>query len=124
VQRKEAVPAEIKACLALHFADRKEEIQVRLAVTDLIFGVKSKEAATPCPWRNWSADCAFCYEKIPQPGASRCTFNPSWINHDRREVVVFHLISLLQPFKRVESTYWSSRAAPEAIAEGTALAGF
>lgn len=45
-QRKESMAAEIKACMDLFFAGRgKEEVQVRLAVTDLIFGVKSREAA-------------------------------------------------------------------------------
>jgi hypothetical protein len=49
-QRKEAISAEIKACLDLSFAGRgKEEVQVRLAVTDMIFGVKSKEAADALP---------------------------------------------------------------------------
>jgi DNA polymerase III delta prime subunit len=45
-QRKEVMCAEIKACMDLFFAGQgKEDKQVRIAVTDLIFGVKSKEAA-------------------------------------------------------------------------------
>lgn len=45
-ERKTAVSAEIKACLDLSFGGRaKEDLQVRLAVSELIFGVKSKEAA-------------------------------------------------------------------------------
>lgn len=44
-QRKEAMSAEIKGCLDVYFAGQaKEEKQVRLAVCDLIFGVKSAEA--------------------------------------------------------------------------------
>lgn len=49
-QRKSAMSAEIKACLDLSFGGRgKDDVQVRLAVTDLIFGVKSKEAADALP---------------------------------------------------------------------------
>lgn len=49
-ERKAAISAEIKACLDLSFGGRgKDDIQVRLAVTDLIFGVKSKEAADGLP---------------------------------------------------------------------------
>lgn len=49
-QRKDAISAEIKACLDLSFGGRaKDEVSVRLAVTDIIFGVKSKEAADALP---------------------------------------------------------------------------
>jgi hypothetical protein len=49
-QRKESMSAEIKACLDLSFGGRgAEEVKIRLAVTDLIFGVKSKEAADALP---------------------------------------------------------------------------
>jgi hypothetical protein len=49
-QRKEVLSAEIKACLDLHFAGQgKEDKQVRIAVSELIFGVKSKEAADALP---------------------------------------------------------------------------
>lgn len=48
--RREKFCAEIKACMDLFFGGRgKEDLQVRLAVTDLIFGVKSKEAADALP---------------------------------------------------------------------------
>jgi hypothetical protein len=44
-QRKDAIFGEISACLDLSFGGSgKEDKQVRIAVTDLIFGVKSKEA--------------------------------------------------------------------------------
>jgi hypothetical protein len=45
-QRREVMTAEIKACLDLFFAGQgKEDKQIRIAVNELIFGVKSKEAA-------------------------------------------------------------------------------
>lgn len=68
-QRKEAISAEIKACLDLYFAGRgKEEVQVRLAVTDLIFGVKSKEAADGLPIEQLERGLRIlhAYEKFPQ----------------------------------------------------------
>ena len=49
-QRKEAISAEIKACVDLYFAGRGgQEVRVRLAVSDLIWGVKSKEAPNQLP---------------------------------------------------------------------------
>jgi hypothetical protein len=48
--RRAATSAEIKGCMDLFFGGRgAEEVKVRLAVTDLIFGVKSKEAADQLP---------------------------------------------------------------------------
>lgn len=45
-ERKVAMSAEIKAILDLYFGGRaKEDIQMRIVVSDAIFGVKSKEAA-------------------------------------------------------------------------------
>jgi hypothetical protein len=45
-ERKTAISAEIKAVLDLYFGGRaKEDIQMRITVSDAIFGVKSKEAA-------------------------------------------------------------------------------
>jgi hypothetical protein len=45
-ERKGAISAEIKACLDLSFGGRaKDDLQVRLAVSEMIFGVKTKEAA-------------------------------------------------------------------------------
>jgi hypothetical protein len=67
-QRKEAISAEIKACLDLHFAGRgKEEVQVRLAVSDLIWGVKSKEAADQLPLEQLERGLRIlhAYEKLP-----------------------------------------------------------
>ena len=49
-QRKEAISAEIKASLDLHFGGQgKDEKRLRLAVSELIFAVKSKEAADQLP---------------------------------------------------------------------------
>ena len=49
-QKREVMCAEINACFDLCFGGRgKEEVQVRIAVKDLIFGVKSKEAADSLP---------------------------------------------------------------------------
>jgi hypothetical protein len=60
-QRKEAISAEIKACLDLYFASRgKEEVQVRLAVSDLIWGLKSKRPPTSFHLNSWSVACGFC----------------------------------------------------------------
>lgn len=67
-ERKGAISAEIKACLDLFFAGRgKEEVQVRLAVTDLIFGVKSKEAADALPLEQLERGLRIlhAYEKFP-----------------------------------------------------------
>lgn len=45
-ERKDAISAEIKAHMDLYFAGRgKDDIQLRIAISDSIFGVKSKEAA-------------------------------------------------------------------------------
>lgn len=49
-ERKDRLSAEIKAYMDLFFAGRgKDDVQVRLAVNDQIFGVKSKEAAEALP---------------------------------------------------------------------------
>ena len=68
-QRKESMSAEIKACLDLYFAGQaKEEKQIRLAVNDLIFGVKSKEAADALPLEQLERGLRILhsYEKLPQ----------------------------------------------------------
>lgn len=49
-ERRTCLSAEIKAHLDLYFGGRgQSEIEMRIAVTDLIFGVKSKEAAEKLP---------------------------------------------------------------------------
>jgi hypothetical protein len=68
-QRKEAVSAEIKASLDLYFGGQgKEEKQLRLAVSELIFAVKSKEAADQLPLEQLERGLRIlhAYEKVPQ----------------------------------------------------------
>jgi hypothetical protein len=49
-QRRDCMAAEIKACLDLFWGGQaKEEKQVRIAVNDLLFNVKSREAADALP---------------------------------------------------------------------------
>lgn len=67
-QRRTTMSAEIKACLDLSFGGRgKDDVQVRLAVTDLIFGVKSKEAADTLPLEQLERGLRIlhAYEKLP-----------------------------------------------------------
>jgi hypothetical protein len=68
-QRKEAVSAEIKASLDLYFGGQgKEEKLLRLAVSELIFAVKSKEAADQLPLEQLERGLRIlhAYEKVPQ----------------------------------------------------------
>ena len=68
-QRKDAISAEIKACLDLYFGGQgKEEKQIRLAVSELIFAVKSKEAADQLPLEQLERGLRIlhAYEKVPQ----------------------------------------------------------
>jgi hypothetical protein len=68
-QRKGAVSAEIKASLDLYFGGQgKEEKQLRLAVSELIFAVKSKEAADQLPLEQLERGLRIlhAYEKVPQ----------------------------------------------------------
>ena len=67
-QKRELMSAEIKGCLDLFFAGQgKEEKQLRLCVNDLIFGVKSKEAADALPLEKLERGLRIlhAYEKIP-----------------------------------------------------------
>jgi hypothetical protein len=67
-ERKSAISAEIKACLDLHFAGRaKDDVQVRIAVSELIFGVKSREAADALPVDKLERGLHILhtYEKLP-----------------------------------------------------------
>ena len=68
-QRKEAVSAEIKASLDLYFGGQgKEEKQMRLAVSELISAVKSKEAADQLPLEQLERRLRIlhAYENVPQ----------------------------------------------------------
>jgi hypothetical protein len=67
--RKEAISAEIKASLDLHFGGQgKEEKQMRLAISELIFAVKSKEAADQLPLEQLERGLRIlhAYENVPQ----------------------------------------------------------
>lgn len=67
-ERKATISAEIKACMDLHFAGRgKEDVQVRIAISELIFGVKSKEAADALPLEKLERGLRIlhAYEKLP-----------------------------------------------------------
>ena len=67
-QKRECMSAEIKACLDMFFGGQgKEEKQLRLAVNDLLFNVKSKEAADALPLEKLERGLRIlhAYEKIP-----------------------------------------------------------
>lgn len=68
-QRKEAISAEIKACLDLSFGGRSaEDVKIRLAISDLIWGVKSREAADSLPLEKLERGLHIlqAYEKLPE----------------------------------------------------------
>jgi hypothetical protein len=96
-QRKDAMSAEIKACLDLSFAGRgKEEVQVRLAVTDLIFGVKSKEAADTLPLEQLERGLRILhsYENFPKH------------NMDTREAVLSQIAEAIVEYDHGQSETW------------------
>lgn len=66
-QQREVFSAEIKGCLDLFFAGQgREEKQLRIAVNDLLFNVKSKEAADALPLEKLERGLRIlhAYEKI------------------------------------------------------------
>ncbi|HUD64692.1 MAG TPA: ATP-binding protein [Candidatus Sulfotelmatobacter sp.] len=96
-QRKEAISAEIKACLDLSFGGRgKDDVQVRLAVTDLIFGVKSKEAADALPLNQLERGLRIlhAYESLAA--------------HDMtsKETVLIQMHDCIAEYDRGESEHW------------------
>lgn len=96
-QRKETLSAEIKACLDAFFGGRgKEEVQIRLWVTDLIFGVKSKEAADALPPEQLERGLRIlhAYENIP--------------GHDlsSKETVLKQLTECIREYDRGEAETW------------------
>jgi hypothetical protein len=96
-QRKEAISAEIKACLDLSFGGQgKEDKQVRLAVNDLIFGVKSKEAAEALPLDQLERGLRIlhAYEKFPKH------------NLDSKEAVLIQITEAIQEYDRGQSEEW------------------
>jgi hypothetical protein len=96
-QRKDAISAEIKACLDLSFGGRgKDDVQVRIAVTDLIFGVKSKEAADALPLDQLERGLRIlhAYEKFP-------------VHHlNSREEILIQITEAIQEYDRGESEEW------------------
>lgn len=95
--RRERLAAEIKACLDLYFAGRgKEEVQVRLAVNDLIFGVKSREAADSLPLEQLERGLRIlhAYEKFPK--------------HDlgSKESVLLQITEAVQEYDAGQSEEW------------------
>lgn len=96
-QRKEALSAEIKACLDLSFGGRGgEEIKMRIAVTDLIFGVKSKEAADALPLEQLERGLRIlhAYEKFPKH------------DMDSREGVLRQITEAIQEHDKGQSEEW------------------
>jgi hypothetical protein len=95
--RKEKFQAEIKACLDVSFGGRgKDDVQVRLAVTDLIFGVKSKEAADGLPIEQLERGLRIlnAYEKIPAK------------KMDNRETILIQMHDCIAEYDRGESEEW------------------
>jgi hypothetical protein len=96
-ERKDAISAEIKACFDLSFGGRgKDDIQVRLAVTDLIFGVKSKEAADTLPLEQLERGLRIlhAYEKLA--------------THDMtsKDTVLIQIHDCIAEYDRGESEEW------------------
>jgi DNA polymerase III delta prime subunit len=96
-QRRDVTSAEIKGCLDLFFAGQgKEEKQLRLAVNDLIFGVKSKEAADALPFEKLERGLRIlhAYEKIP------CK------KMDSPQAVLTEMTACIAEYDRGESEEW------------------
>jgi hypothetical protein len=96
-QKREIMCAEINACFDLCFGGRgKEEVQVRLAVKELIFGVKSKEAADALPLDKLERGLRIlhAYEKIA--------------THDMtsKDTVLIQMHDCIAEYDRGESEEW------------------
>jgi len=96
-QKREVLSAEIKGCLDLFFGGQgKEEKQLRLAVNDLLFGVKSKEAADALPLEKLERGLRIlhAYEKIPVK------------KMDSPQAVLVELTACIAEYDRGESEEW------------------
>lgn len=96
-QRKDVLSAEIKGCLDLTFGGQgKEEKQARIAVSELIFGVKSKEAADALPIEKLERGLRIlhAYEKIPVH------------NLDSKESALIQMHDCIAEYDRGESEEW------------------
>lgn len=92
--RKAAISAEIKGCLDLYFGGRGgDDVKVRLAVTDMIFGVKSKEAADqlPLPQLERGLRILHSYEKRPDK------------NLDSRATILDQITDCIREYDKGES---------------------
>lgn len=96
-QRKEATSAEIKGCLDILWGGRGgEEIKMRLAVSDLIFGVKSKEAADSLPLEKLERGLMIlhAFEKIPNKQL------------DNRDVTLKQVAEMIREWESGASEEW------------------
>jgi hypothetical protein len=96
-QRREMLSAEIKGCLDLFFAGQgKEDKQLRLSVNDLIFGVKSKEAADALGLEKLERGLRIlhAYEKIPSK------------KMDSPQAVLTEMRDCIAEYDRGESEEW------------------
>src|SRR5262249_3612046 len=96
-ERKDAISAEIKGCLDLSFGGRgKDDVQIRLAVTELIFGVKSKEAADQLPLDKLERGLRIlhAYEKLPTR------------KMDSAEAILTQMRDCIAEYDRGESEEW------------------
>lgn len=93
-EERERFAAEIKACLDVYFAGQaKDDKQVRLAVCDLIFGVKSSEARDALPLMKLERGLRIllAYEKLVQH------------NLDSKDAVLAQMAECIQEYDRGES---------------------
>jgi DNA polymerase III delta prime subunit len=96
-QRREATTAEIKACMELMFGGRaKEEVQLRIAISDLLFEVKSSEAANSLPYEKLERGLRIlhAFEKAPDKKL------------DDREIVLKQIAACIAEYDRGESEEW------------------
>lgn len=96
-ERRTAISGEIKACLDLFFGGRgKDDVQIRLVVTDLIFGVKSKEAADQLPLEKLERGYRILqgYEKRTDR------------NMESRETILRQIADAIAEYDRGESENW------------------
>jgi hypothetical protein len=96
-ERRDLLSAEIKSCLDLYFAGRsKEDVQVRIALNELIFGVKSKEAAEKLPMDKLERGLRILhsYEKLPER------------KMDSAETILTDIRNCIAEYDRGESEEW------------------
>jgi len=96
-ERRTALAAEIKACFDLSFGGRgKDDVQVRLAVRELIFGLKSEEASATLPTADLERGLRIlhAYEKIA--------------THDMtsKDTVLIQIHDCIAEYDRGESEEW------------------